>query len=406
MIRKVKKFFEFIGALFYFLFYRIKNIGKKKNVAQVLNSFNSGGLEQVAANVYKSFLKNGNGSYVISISNTAGPICQQLESPKHFRMIYYNFSAMLKFCAKNNIGTLIYHFSTFKLPQFKMLGFKTYYVIHNTYLWYTEGEWQNLKIKMKFTNGIIAVSEWCKDYFIKKTGISKVKVILNGIDFQNLQSGNISTITRKSLGIKNDDIVVLTVGSYTDQKHQMAILGIAEQMIKKYKNMKFLCAGPILNRDLFKLFKRELKKSSANKNVIILEYVPQDQMGDFIHNVCDIYLQPSIHEAGVPLTVMEALIKKKPVIMTDFMLDKTFPVIDRIVGVRPPYEDLMSITPKKVIEMTKKKVDSSTNEYVRKLEDIVSNLDYYRDESNFNIDDYAFLSMERMAQEYIDYIII
>ncbi len=72
MIRKVKKFFEFIGALFYFLFYRIKNIGKKKNVAQVLNSFNSGGLEQVAANVYKSFLKNGNGSYVISISNTAG----------------------------------------------------------------------------------------------------------------------------------------------------------------------------------------------------------------------------------------------------------------------------------------------------------------------------------------------
>ena len=109
-----------------------------------------------------------------------------------------------------------------------------------------------------------------------------------------------------------------------------------------------------------------------------------------LFNVCDIYLQPSIHEAGVPLTVMEALIKKKPVIMTDFMLDKTFPVIDRIVGVRPPYEDLMSITPKKVIEMTKKKVDSSTNEYVRKLEDIVSNLDYYRDESNFNIDDYAF----------------
>ena len=38
-----------------------------------------------------------------------------------------------------------------------------------------------MKTKLKFTNGIIAVSEWCKDYFVRKTNIDKIKVILNGI---------------------------------------------------------------------------------------------------------------------------------------------------------------------------------------------------------------------------------
>ena len=57
--------------------------------------------------------------------------------------------------------------------------FKNYYIIHNTYIWYTNEEWKKLKIKLKFSNGIIAVSEWCKDYFIKKTGYKNVKLILN-----------------------------------------------------------------------------------------------------------------------------------------------------------------------------------------------------------------------------------
>ena len=179
IFNKIKKMIRFIGVLFYLLYYRIKNIGTKKGIAQVVESFKSGGLEQVAANIYKAFKDNGDISTVICISNTTGPMFEQIYTPKDIRIVYYDVIEMIKFCAKNNIGTLIFHFTTFHMILFRFLGFKNYYIIHNTYIWYTNEEWKKLKIKLKFSNGIIAVSEWCKDYFIKKTGYKNVKLILN-----------------------------------------------------------------------------------------------------------------------------------------------------------------------------------------------------------------------------------
>ena len=89
IFRKIKKIFIFIGSIFYLIYYRIKFIGKKRGVAQVVNSFNSGGLEQVAANIYKAFKNNGDISTVMSVSNNVGPMCQQLYSPKDLRILYY-----------------------------------------------------------------------------------------------------------------------------------------------------------------------------------------------------------------------------------------------------------------------------------------------------------------------------
>lgn len=402
ILHKIKKLLRFIGALFYLLYYRIRNIGKKKGIAQVVESFKSGGLEQVAANIYKAFKNNGDISTVICISNTTGPMFEQIYTPKDIRIIYYDVVEMIKYCAKNNIGTLVFHFTTFHMILFKFLGFKNYYIIHNTYIWYTDEEWRKLKIKLKFVNGIIAVSEWCKDYFTKKTGYKNIKLILNGIDFNNLDNGEISSITKKSLKIKDDELVCLTIGGYTSGKHQMAIIGIAEEVIKINKKIKFVCAGPILDEKLYQTISENVKKSKAQNNIILLDYIPQEEVGDFITKVCDIYLQPSIHEAGVPLTVMEALLKGKPVIMTDFMLNKTFPNTSRIIGVKPPYDDILSITPKLANKMSMKVKDSSTSYFAKEIINVSENIDKYK--RNFEKNDYEFLSTKRMSDDYLDYI--
>lgn len=402
ILHKIKKLLRFIGALFYLLYYRIRNIGKKKGIAQVVESFKSGGLEQVAANIYKAFKNNGDISTVICISNTTGPMFEQIYTPKDIRIIYYDVVEMIKYCAKNNIGTLVFHFTTFHMILFKFLGFKNYYIIHNTYIWYTDEEWRKLKIKLKFVNGIIAVSEWCKDYFTKKTGYKNIKLILNGIDFNNLDNGEISSITKKSLKIKDDELVCLTIGGYTSGKHQMAIIGIAEEVIKINKKIKFVCAGPILDEKLYQTISENVKKSKAHNNIILLDYIPQEEVGDFITKVCDIYLQPSIHEAGVPLTVMEALLKGKPVIMTDFMLNKTFPNTSRIICVKPPYDDILSITPKLANKMSMKVKDSSTSYFAKEIINVSENIDKYK--RNFEKNDYEFLSTKRMSDDYLDYI--
>ena len=395
VVRKIKRYFKILGAIVYLLYYRLKNIGKPKGIAQVVESFNSGGLEQVAVNIYKAFKENGNTSSVIVLSNNLGPMCQQLESPRDLRIIYYDLAFLLKYCAKNNINTLVYHFTTYHMTLLKLLGFKNYYIVHNTYLWYTKKEWKHLKFKLHFVNGIIAVSDWCKDYFIKKTGYKKVKVILNGIDFDTIDKGEISGISRKSLKIKDNETVVLTIGGYTPGKHQMAIIGIAEEVIKHNKNVKFITAGPIQDKKLYDIFVKKVNTSKAKNNIIILNYIPQEEIGDFIYNICDIYLQPSIHEAGVPLTVMETLLKGKPVIMTDFMVEKTFQNSKRIIGVKPPYKDILKLDINDVENMTRKSRDDSTRDFANKIVEIIDNLDYYK--STFNKKEYDFLNRKRMG---------
>lgn len=404
IVKKFFRFFKIIFAVLNLLINRIKKRNETPGIAQVVDSFNSGGLEQVAVNVYKAFKKEKYNSSVISVSNNVGPICQQLDSPADLRIIYYDIIDMLNYCANKNIKTLIFHFSTFHMIFFKMLGFKNYYVVHNTYIWYSNKEWKNLKIKLKFTDGIIAVSKWCKKYFENKTGILNIKLILNGIDFDNINKGEICSITRKSLKIKENDIICFTLGSYTEGKHQMEIIGIMEKLIKQNRNLKYICAGPILNPNYYKKFIKRLEKSTAKNSIIPLNYIPQSEVGDFIRKNCDIYIQPSIHEAGVPLTVMEALLNGKPVVMTDFMIKDTFPNSSRIYSVTPPYKDILSITPKMASSMGEKVIDSSTEEFINKIQEIINNLDYYKNSNNFNIKDYEFLHINRMASEYVKFI--
>ena len=182
----------------------------------------------------------------------------------------------------------------------------------------------------------------------------------------------------------------------------MALIGIAEEVLKENKKIKFVSAGPILNKKLYKLFLKNLEKSKAKNNIIVLNYIPQEEIGDFINKVCDIYLQPSIHEAGVPLTVMEALLKGKPVIMTDFKIKETFPNSERIVGVTPPYKDILQLTVKDVEKMTKQVHDRSTKEFAENILDIAANIDNYK--TNFQIKDYQFLSKEEMGKKYLKFI--
>lgn len=404
VVRKLKRIAKILGAIILLLFYRIKYIGKPKGIAQVVESFNSGGLEQVAANIYKAFDQNNNKSYVICLSNNVGPMCQQLRSPSHLRIIYYDLAEMIKFCGKSNIRVLTFHFTTYHMIFLKLLGFKNYYIIHNTYIWYTENEWKKLKYKLKFTKGIIAVSEWCKNYFAKKTGIENIKVIMNGIDFNNLNNEEKCSINRKSLKIKENEIVCLTIGAYTEGKHQMGLIGIAEEVLSQNKKVKFICAGPILDKKYYQALNKALRESKVKDNFILLEYIPQEEIGNFINNNCDIYLQPSVHEAGVPLTVMEALLKGKPTIMTDFNIKASFIENDFLFGISPIYDDITKITPEMASKLSRVTKDKNTKLYTEKIIKVINNMSYYKNPKNFNIGDFKYLDCQRMFKEYLEFI--
>lgn len=400
-IYKVKKGLRLFVAILRLFHSRLFN-KRKPGVAQVVNSFNTGGLEQVALNIYKGFLKHGDGSYVISITNNIGIMANDLKSPMHLRIINGDIVDMINYCAKFNIRALNFHFTTFEMKLLKLLGFKTYYVIHNTYIWFKKSDWTNLKHDLNYCDHIVAVSDWSKNYFTKKTGIKNITTILNGIDIKNVLDFEDSKHSRESLNIKENDKVFLTIGAYTTGKNQMSLIGIMEKIIKVRDDIKFLCVGHVLDKEYYDLFKKKLSKSPAKENIISLDFIPQREIGYFINNIADAYLQPSIHEAGVPLSVMEALVGGLPVIMTDFSVKKTFADTNRIFAVKTPYKDITKLKPADAIQIAKDKKNDSTNDFVSVIYQVTDNLDNLK--NDFDINKFNFLSIDVMQQKYIELI--
>lgn len=395
-----KKIAKLLFAIFYLFYKRFRLRNKSEAIAQVVDSFYAGGLEQVACNIYKGFRDNGDDSYIISINNKLGPICQQLDSPAHLRMVSGDISEFIKFCAKKNIYTLVFHFSVFHMKLLKLLGFRNYYIIHNTYIWYENNDWDILKEKLKYSDGIFAVSDWCREYFVRKTGIDRVKTILNGINLDRLRNSENTTYTRKNLGINDNEKIFLTVAAFTQGKHQMGLIGIMEEIMKSRKDIKFLCVGHMLDLGYYKKFMKVYEKSVAAKNIILLDYVPQEEMGSFIKTMCDVYMQPSIHEAGVPLTVMEALCSGKPVLMTDFLVRKTFPKSDAIFLAPTPYANIDDVTPAVANKIALKTKTRATKIFVEQIIHIADNIEEIT--ASIDVNDYSFLSKDNMIKKYIE----
>jgi len=400
-MNRIKRVFKYIIAITRLMWCRIFK-RKNKGIAFIVNSFEKGGVEQVVQNLYKGFRAEGYNSYVISLSNNIGILANGLKYPNHLRIVYWDAIDLINYCAKNNIRTLHYHYSTFKMPLMRVLGFKIYYTLHNTYLWYKPKDWRNLKILLKFCNGIIAVSDWTKEYFTKKTGINKVTTIINGIDIQKIINSNQCSITREKLQINERDKVFVNVASITEGKYQMCLIGVMEEIIKKRQDIKILLVGNILDKEYSKEFMRQLNKSKAKEYVKFLEYIQQEELGAFLKSVPDIFILPSIHEAGVTLSVIESLLCGVPVIMSDFNIKKTFPVSEDIIPISLPYEDIIDITPEKARKLSREVKSTNQNEIVEKIIYAADNAKELRAKVDTN--KYHMFSIENMVKQHIDMI--
>lgn len=321
-----------------------------KNVCLVVNDLGEGGLEQVVMDLYKGYRKRGIEAYVVCVNENVSEYVSQLEDdPRHFRMIRRSTLAFLKFCRKNRIGIIHYHYSTFKMPFMRMLGVKLIYTIHNTYVWLSKKQWLKLWINLQFCNEIVAVSDFVKQYFEEKTGMRRVKTIINGVDLEKFGRVEKETaLNRKSLGLLESDVVLLMAASFTDQKYQMALVGAMEEVRKVRPEVKIFMCGPVLNKRLFRAVKREIRERNLGDMIILGEKIERTEMGAFLKTVPDAVILTSLYEGGVPpLSVVEALSLGVPAIMTDLNLNQTV-FGDYVVGVKPVFDNLAKIGLKEV----------------------------------------------------------
>jgi glycosyltransferase involved in cell wall biosynthesis len=159
----------------------------------------------------------------------------------------------------------------------------------------------------------IVGNEAIKENMVLYTGSKNVELIYNGIDVDQISSikhNHSTSNTRKELGIKPEESVLLNIGRLDHQKGQHFLIKAMPNIIKK-NNTKLLIVGSgPLESDLMLL----ARKMGVSNNVIFLE--KRKDIFSII-KLSDIFVFPSLFE-GLAISLLEAMALSKPVVLFDY----------------------------------------------------------------------------------------
>jgi glycosyltransferase involved in cell wall biosynthesis len=139
---------------------------------------------------------------------------------------------------------------------------------------------------------------------------TRVATLLNGIPVEQVraEADNINGL-REDFGISDNHLVVGTVAVFRRQKRLQDWLEVANQIIKKQKNITFLLVGHGPEESMLRSRIRELK---IEDRVVLPGFRPD---GRRAMALMDIFLMTSEHE-GLPIALLEAMALGKPVVAT------------------------------------------------------------------------------------------
>lgn len=161
------------------------------------------------------------------------------------------------------------------------------------------------KLLSKWTDVLITINK--EDYDIAKRFYMKKREYVPGVGIDInyfCYNERIREKKRKELGLKEDDILLLSVGEIIPRKnHKFAIKLISKL---NHSNVKYIICGKG-NKD--KLLK-EVRKFKVEDKVMIIGFT-NDIVG--YCNAADIFLFPSLQE-GLPLALLEAMACNLPVL--------------------------------------------------------------------------------------------
>lgn len=374
-----------------------------KNVGLVVDQLNKGGMERIVIDLYKKYRENNIKSYIIIAGKEASEYLSEIEDdPRHFRLMYWNKRNLIKFCKKNKIKTLHYHFSTFGMRSAFLAGIKNIYTFHNTYVWLGRRAWLSLKINLCFCHEKVAVSNFVKKYVTEKANIKNVRVIPNGVDLEGWlmedeEKNNRRARGRLKYGIKEDEYLFLNLASFTEQKYQIATLGAFKDVFKKNKKAKIIFCGAPIDK---KIFNRLTKEARTEKDsILVVDGVFGEDVKDLVCSA-DCVIMTSIYEGGVPpLSILESIASGKEVIMTDLGLSGS--EFEKFINIIPPIiDDISQLNVKEIKKMVFAKRPQRYSYISKTMEKVMCGNGKKLPE--ISKEDISLMSVDRMAKQYIE----
>jgi len=165
---------------------------------------------------------------------------------------------------------------------------------------------------------IITVSDYIKSRVLTINHYDeKTTTVYNGIDLHAFSSCNHS-INRNSIGLQEDDFVMVFSGRVTAEKGIMQLIE-AMTLLQDLPRIKLLVIGSSFygNDDNENAFAKDLREKAAHLSdrIIFTGFIPYAQMPNYLQ-IADIAVIPSVWDDPFPTTVLEAQATGLPIIST------------------------------------------------------------------------------------------
>ncbi|MGN0468828.1 MAG: glycosyltransferase [Acutalibacteraceae bacterium] len=164
---------------------------------------------------------------------------------------------------------------------------------------------------------IVNVSESCKQAFDEKHPSLKEKsIVIENILSKPFVEKRADEFEAEEMKKQNGETVLLSVGRFSNQKNFDNVPDICRRITEKGFNIKWYLVGYGGDEALIR---QKIAEAGMENRVVILgkKVNPYPYI-----KACDVYVQPSRYE-GKAVTVREAQILNKPVIITDFATSKS-----------------------------------------------------------------------------------
>ncbi len=148
---------------------------------------------------------------------------------------------------------------------------------------------------------------------LKNHGLNTVTTVPNSVDTTHFTPKIRGDQFRQSMGIKDDEKIVLYVGRLSKEKKLDVLLKAAKALSKKKKNIKFLIAGSGPADIYYKTIMRRL----GLENVQFLGPISREKLPE-VYAAADVFCIPSTFETQ-GIVALEAMASGKPVVCADYL---------------------------------------------------------------------------------------
>lgn len=161
----------------------------------------------------------------------------------------------------------------------------------------------NKMLSILFSNARFACSKEAGDRFF---GCNNYYLMKNGVDYKKyIFDENIRNFLRSEYSFEKKDIVIGTIGRFTDQKNYFFALSVIKKLVALNKNIKYVMIGQgKLKKDIITY----VEKNYLQKNCFVLD---EKENIEIYYNMFDLFILPSKYE-GLGIVYIEAQLNGLP----------------------------------------------------------------------------------------------